>query len=168
MDYRKVLFGSVIFVDRAKNSSCGWRKGLKDVPTHTMVKHCNIISRGVCSFLCLDGFYCYPNLVGIYLDWNGWKWFVELMGNWPTNNGQYNQQKWRSMYVFTYSCIHVFTCIHVLMQACMYVCMCVCVYARIPLCWGFSKHMYIYNYIYTLHTQLSEREAMIENDEKVV
>ena len=39
----------MIFVDRAKNSSCGWRKGLKDVPTHTMVKHCNIISRGVCS-----------------------------------------------------------------------------------------------------------------------
>jgi hypothetical protein len=71
-------------------------------------------------FLCLDGFYCYPNLVGIYFDWNGWKWFVELMGNWPTKNGQYNQQKWRSMYVFTYSCIHV------LMQAYMYVCMCVC------------------------------------------
>ena len=32
----------------------------------------------------------------------------------------------------------------------------------------FKAYVYIYNYIYTLHTQLSEREAMIENDEKVV
>jgi hypothetical protein len=57
VDYRKVLLGgSVIFVDRAKNSSCGWRKGLKDVPTHTMVKHCNIISRGVCSFFMFGWF----------------------------------------------------------------------------------------------------------------
>ena len=46
-----LLEASVRLFGEGKESLNGWRKGLIDVPTHTMVKPCNITTGGACYFL---------------------------------------------------------------------------------------------------------------------